>query len=165
MAQDIKKSCTRKLIFSIILSVFFVIGIPLIIYGAMKAKLLMVLGIIMVVFGFYGAPMAWISFGNLVSLKSVLFAITEDHLSSVSEIAGNLGLNENDVKAKINTLLTKRFLTGYKLEENGKVTPLQKPKEENKELKLKKCPNCGANLTETKDHKYKCKYCGVTFDK
>ena len=28
-----------------------------------------------------------------------------------------------------------------------------------------KCPNCGANLTETKDHKYHCKYCGVSFDK
>lgn len=58
MAQDIKKSCTRKLIFSIVLSVCFVIGIPLIIYGAMKAKLLMVIGIIMVALGFYGAPMA-----------------------------------------------------------------------------------------------------------
>lgn len=165
MAQDIKKSCTRKLIFSIVLSVCFVIGIPLIIYGAMKAKLLMVIGIIMVALGFYGAPMAWISFGNIVSLKSVLFAITEDHLSSVSEIAGNLGLNEKDVKSKINTLLSQRFLTGYKLEEDGKITSLQKPKEENKELKLKKCPNCGANLIETKDHKYKCKYCDVTFDK
>lgn len=165
MKSDIQKACTKKLILAIALSIGFVVGIPLIIVGAMKMKLLMVLGIVLIVLGFYGAPMAWVSFGNLVSEKSVYFAIVEDNLLSTNDIAGNLGTKPEDIKQKINHLLQNRYLTGYKLEEDGKITKLKNQKTETKEIKLKKCPNCGANLTETKDHKYNCKYCGTSFDK
>ena len=87
---------------------------------------------------------------------------------SITAISQNLGISENDAKAKVNHLMSNRYLTGYKLQEDGTLVAIEKPKEKKQEenlLKLKKCPNCGANLTETADHKCKCKYCGVTFDK
>ncbi len=167
MKNDIKKSCKFKLILSLILSVFLVGGIVSIIFGAISSTALLVIGIIMTVLGFYGSPIAWVSYGNLVVEKAVLFAITEDHIESVTAISHNLGITEKDARTKINHLMSNRYLTGYKLQADGTLVAIEKPKEKKQEnlLKLKKCPNCGANLTETADHKYKCNYCGVTFDK
>ena len=168
MQNDIKKSCRFKLVLSLVLSVFLVGGIVSIIFGATSSTALLVIGIIMTVLGFYGSPISWVSYGNLVVEKAVLYAITEDHIESITAISQNLGISENDAKAKVNHLMSNRYLTGYKLQEDGTLVAIEKPKEKKQEenlLKLKKCPNCGANLTETADHKYKCKYCGVTFDK
>ena len=165
MKSNLQKSCTKLLIFSILLSICFIAGVPTIIIGAKNNKIIMTLGIIMTVVGFYGSPMAWVNYGHLVSSKSILYAIVDDNLTSASDIANNLGLNTEEIISKINYLIQKRYLTGYKLEENGKITKLEKQKQETKEIKSKKCPNCGANLTETKDHKYQCKYCGEIFDK
>lgn len=169
MKKNIKKDCTLKLLLSILLTVCFVAGIPLIISGAKSSTILLVLGIVMTVLGFYGSPMAWINYGKICSEKSIYFAITEDNLLSAKEIASNLGRQEKEIIELINHLISSRFLTGYKLDENGKLTKLAKQKEEQeshqKELKSRKCPNCGATLTKTKDNKYICKYCGVEFDK
>lgn len=167
MKNNIQKSCTKKLIFAIFLTICLVAGIPLIVVGASKAKLLMVLGIVMTVAGFYGSPLVWISFAKLCTEKAVYFAIVEDNILSAKEIANNLGRNEKEIIELINHLISNRFLTGYKLDETGKLTKTKKPKDEQtqKEIKSKKCPNCGANLTKTKDNKYFCKYCGVEFDK
>lgn len=166
MKNDIKKRCTFLLILSIILSVFFVVGIVSIIYGATNSTALLILGIIMTVLGFYGSPISWVNFGTMVVEKALFFAITEDNITEISTLSSNLGINDKDVRAKINHLMSHRYLTGYKLDENGNLLKLEKKQEEtHKMLKLKKCPNCGANLTETKDHKYKCTYCGVTFEK
>ena len=148
MQNDIKKSCRFKLILSLVLSVFLVGGIVSIIFGATSSTALLVIGIIMTVLGFYGSPISWVSYGNLVVEKAVLYAITEDHIESITAISQNLGISENDAKAKVNHLMSNRYLTGYKLQENGTLVAIEK-----------------ANLTETADHKYKCKYCGVTFDK
>lgn len=165
MKNDLKKACRKRLLISIFLTICFVAGVPLIIIGANINKILMTLGIVMTVVGFYGCPMAWVNFGNLVSNKAIFYAIVDDNITSINDIANNLGIKPEDVIQKINYLIQNRYLTGYKLEENGKITKLEKPKQETKEIKSKKCPNCGANLTETKDHKYKCKYCGEIFDK
>ena len=67
--KDIKKDCKKLLIISILFSIGFVVGIPAIIFGAIYGGAmiaLMVVGIIMVVCGFYGAPILWIAYGEKV---------------------------------------------------------------------------------------------------
>ena len=159
--KDIKKDCKKLLIISILFSIGFVVGIPAIIFGAIYGGAmiaLMVVGIIMVVCGFYGAPILWIAYGEKVKQSSIYDMITVDGITDVKTISNSIGnANEEQVKRIIKILIEKRYLTGYKFEKDEVSTT-------NKKIKNHKCPNCGANLTEEYG-KWVCTYCNSTLDK
>lgn len=159
--KDVKKDCKKLLIISILFSIGFVVGIPAIIFGAIYGGAmiaLMVVGIIMVVCGFYGAPILWIAYGEKVKQSSIYDMITVDGITDVKTISNSIGnANEEQVKRIINILIEKRYLTGYKFEKDEVLTT-------NKKIKNHKCPNCGANLTEEYG-KWICTYCNSTLDK
>ena len=93
--SKIEKDIRNKLIISIVASVLLVVGIPIIIFSATSSFWLgLVVGIIFVVFGFYGSPMLWVSFGNLKSLQRVVDAVLEDNLTSIEDIARQLQISE-----------------------------------------------------------------------
>ena len=76
------KNVTKKrriaLITAVLLSVASPVGIFFIIFGASKSVLpVMWLGIFLTVAGFYGCPMAWISFGNYK--KYVVLGLIVEH--------------------------------------------------------------------------------------
>lgn len=161
--SNINKDIKKSLIASIIISVLFVVGIPLIIFGATNSIwILLGLGIACTVIGFYGTPLMWVSYGNKRTLKHVVDAVMEDNLTTVEEIAKQLQMRDRQVRDLVILGIKKKYITGYIF--NGSVlTPNQKeaPK---KKIASNKCPNCGGTLQD--DGKgYVCQYCGSHFDK
>lgn len=161
--NNINKDIKKHLLISIIISVMFVVGIPILIVGATNSNYaIMGIGIAMVVIGFYGAPMMWVSYGNKRSLKNVVDAVMEDHLTTVGEIASQLQMRERPVRDLITNALRKKYITGY-IFNGSTLTPNQKeaPK---KKISSNRCPNCGGTLTE-QTNGYTCEYCGSHFKK
>lgn len=143
-------------ILSLLFTIFLPTGIVLIIMGASKSTLILVAGIIMVVLGFYGAPILWIKYGEMKSNKRVLQAIEIDKIFTVKEIAEQLNQPEADVRGKINNLIVNRFLIGY-LFKNENQLVLNEKKALNRTKNS--CPCCGGKMV-IEDNMEKCEYCG-----
>lgn len=160
--NDIKKDTKRLLIISIIASIGFVVGIPAIIFGAIYGGayiILMVVGIILTVIGFYGSPILWVNYAEKVRQCSIYEMITVDGITDINTIASSTGIiNAKRVEETINILIQKRYLTGYKIvnSELSEAVPTNKV--------VNKCPNCGANMTK-ENGKWVCKYCNSELDK
>lgn len=161
--SNIDKDIKSKLTISIIASILFVVGIPIIIFSAINSFWFgLVIGIIFVVFGFYGMPLLWVSFGNLKSLKRVVDAVMEENLTTISQIASQLQINEKTAKSYVTQAINKKYIYGY-LFDGTTLTPNDKtpPK---KKIIQNKCNNCGGVLEKTVDGFY-CPYCGSSFEK
>ena len=152
------KSLHRKTFFwALFLSVGFVLGILGIIFGATKGiTILLVLGIIFTVLGFYAMPIIWIQYGEQTPRIAVLDLIVNDNMLNLDSIAQSLGKRLKDIQIIVNYLMTKRFLKGYVLDGN-----VLKPIENNEDVVVThKCPYCGATLDLEKDIS-SCEYCGA----
>lgn len=150
----------NKSVILLILAIFgllcFIGGIPTIINGAKASGLLLALGIIMVVFGFYGSPMLFIAYGNCITLNRIYNAIVSEKLETTADIALQLSTPEDQVKGHVQTLITKQYLQGY-LFDGQKLTTNKKAI--NSSASSSKCPNCGGKMTKTSDG-WHCDYCG-----
>ena len=160
--NNINKDIKKHLIISIVISVLFVVGIPILIVGATNSNYaVMGIGIAMVVIGFYGTPMMWVSYGNKRSLKNVVDAVMEDHLTTVGEIASQLQMRERPVRDLITNALRKKYITGFIYDGNTLVpNEKQAPK---KKMSQNRCPNCGGVMEKT-DTGWICPYCGSKFE-
>ena len=99
---DIKRDNKKLLIIACIISIMFVAGIPMIIFGATNSIMaVMALGIAFVVIGFYGTPLVWIAYGSNRTLKRVVDAVLEENLTTNEEIASQLQMREREVKNHI----------------------------------------------------------------
>ena len=156
--EKLKSSHLKTLWISIILSVGFVGGVLAIIFGATKGvTILLVIGIIATVLGFYGSPILWIKYGEQFSYIAVLDCIVSDNLLDIDSIATSLGKMPQEVLRIVNYLVTKRYLKGYYVE-NGKLKPIENEVED--VVVTHKCPNCGATI-DTSGQYAVCEYCGV----
>lgn len=152
--KSIKKHCISLFIFSMISSLMFVCGIPFIIMGAKSNKILMIVGIIFTVWGFYGSPILWINFAQSKRLLTIYEQVTIDKILSASQIALNNNQTIDVVTENLKTLLQKRFLTGYIINEKGELSKF----EGKFNIINNKCPTCGANMERDGDKLY-CSYC------
>lgn len=160
---DINKDLKKHRNWAIIISVLFVIGIPLIIVGATKSIWAVLgIGIACVVIGFYGAPMMWTSYGSMRTLKHVVDAVMEDNLTTLQEIAGQLHIREREARDHIVNGIRKKYITGY-IFDGAKLVPNQKEKPK-KKVVTNKCLNCGAPL-QADESGFTCPYCGSHFNK
>ena len=157
---DMKKvnSYTNKLLaLSIILSVMFVAGIPMIILGANgRIWAIMWVGIAFTAIGFYGTPIAWSVYGSAHTLKRIVYAVTHEHLYTVHEIAAQLSMRESNVRSQLDRCFAKNFLEGYKRE--GDAIVLNENVAAGKKQMFAECPYCGAKFTYTADDA-RCPYC------
>lgn len=156
--KRLKQSHTKTLIFALLLSIGFVLGILGIIFGAVNGMTwLLVIGIIATVMGFYGAPLVWIRYGEQSSYLAVLECIEIDNIFVLDDIANNLGKKPREILGRVNYLISKRYLTGYLLVDQKYLKPI----EENKEVVVThKCPYCGATLS-VGENISSCEYCGA----
>ena len=161
--MNLKKSITAKLILAYVLTFAFVAGIPSIIFGANKGiTLLLIVGIICVVAGFYGMPIAWIQFADSKKLYNIYQSITVDKVYNLKTLAGNYNMNEQQMLGYVNTLLSNRYLQGLNLVDQKE---LQEIKKVNKKMQVVKCPNCNANIGDlvvSGDGTIECPYCKAT---
>ncbi len=161
---DIKRDNKKLLIIACIISIMFVAGIPMIIFGATNSIMaVMALGIAFVVIGFYGTPLVWIAYGSNRTLKRVVDAVLEENLTTNEEIASQLQMREREVKTHLTKAINKKYITGFlydgkTLSANEKI-PVKKTK-----IMQNRCVNCGGTLIE-RANGYECEYCGSKFDK
>ncbi len=162
-SSKINSDIIKMLVLAIILSVFFVLGIPIIIVSAISGSVLpLVLGILFTVFGFYGMPFAWISFGNLKNLRRVVDAVMEEHLTTNKEVAQQLQISEKVAKESITKAINKRYITGFiydgeALKPNENSAPKKKVV-----LATNNCLRCGAPI-EIGENNMRCPYCGAKY--
>lgn len=160
---DIIKDLRKRLIWAIVASVLFVVGIPMTIIGAVNSIwFLLGVGIAFLVFGFYGAPIIWTNYGSFKTLKRVVDSVMEEHLYTNTEIAQQLQLSERVVKECITKGIQKKYITGY-IYNGTALTPNQKEAPKKKVVE-NKCRNCGGKL-ELNDNGWVCPYCGSKFSK
>ena len=156
--EKLKRSIIITLIIAIFAACGFVAGIPFIIMGAKNSTFLLVLGIVLVAFGFYGTPLLFISYANKKRIKRVCLAITKDKLTDIPTIAKHLQLPEETIRQDITIAINADYIDNYIF--NGETLT----KSINKYSKKMRCENCGGVLVE-KDGKVYCPYCGTYYSK
>lgn len=160
----VNKAVRKQLILSLVLSCMLVAGIPMIIFGASnKLWFLMAAGILFTVLGFYGTPMAWVSYGNKVGLRRVVYAVTREHLLAVEKISAQLGKPEKNIRALLDECFQKGYLPGYVRQ--GDTISLNEAKAPEETLHAAVCPYCGAKYTYRGTEEPVCPYCGAMSEK
>ena len=143
----------------------FLIGLPagiiMTVFGATKGiTALLVVGIVLIVAGFYVAPIMLVQVGEKKKLGRVIAAIERQNLYTAEEIAAGTGIREKAVLGYINEALQKGYIIGYKWE-NGRLE-LIKNRRQSLEKSTKKCPYCGAQaIIDPKESTGICPYCGA----
>ncbi len=165
---------TKNILFytSLLLSILFVPGILMIIFGFANGIIFLgVLGIVIVVAGFYGMPILWSKYGEFKYYYRLCHQIIVEKINYVSLLSET---NQKDIKSilsDINFLITKGYLIHYLLKDNEKLIDLSTIGDKKDYMSsvmndtlIIKCPNCGASCKITDDI-YKCSYCGTLLDK
>lgn len=161
--KKLLKKTQSAFIVSLIITILFVAGIPMIICFAGKVTILMILGIIFTGGGFYAMPLMWIAYGNKVRYFKVLVAIENKNIYTVSELSSILNRPAKEIVADVKKLLSDFYLEGYTFD-GTMLIPVNRPKKTADKISSNKCPNCGANLIDT-DNKVYCQYCGFNKSK
>ena len=157
--KNINKEVKKLFVLSLIISALFVAGIPgIIIFASNGLKPLMIISIVAVAFGFYAAPMFWVSYGNKVHQRN-LVRLIESGITTLDGLAANFSGGGN-IRESVMTVISKGYLKGYVLRDDGVI---EKIKKEAVVLTVK-CPVCGGAATKIADNRYKCNYCGSIFE-
>lgn len=168
MKNNIYKTKNKRLIIALLLSIGFILGIPMIIFGFINGYILLgVLGIVLTVLGFYGAPISWIAYSSMNFRITLYEQIIIDKIFSVKLLSETNNKKEKEVINEINYLISKRFLRNFIIDNNTYLIDVTDKKELNKEIFVKnndiktvKCNNCGAVLDITRGFG-QCPYCGL----
>ena len=158
--KKINAKITTLLSFAILSAILFVAGIPMIIIGAGKMPVVMILGIIFTAFDFYACPLLFTSLGTVKSLKRTLSAILNEHLYTTDEIAKQTGKTAEVVKRDILTCIEMEYLTGLLFD--GTTLSYNDNRKADKRLLTVKCVNCGAAISYYSDESPVCPYCGAS---
>ena len=155
MQKDIQKKHKNTLLLMILLSVLSVVSIPGIVLGFYFHILYIAIpSIVFVVIGFYGLPMGWVAYGSLRERNGLFQAITQDGITTISDLANTFGKKVKYIENKVAELMKKRYLVNYKFnDDKTEIVEVEKKQPIKKYL----CPYCGAKLA--KDD-LKCPYCG-----
>lgn len=160
--KSYKRDLYFNLALSIILTVFLPLGIVGIIMGATKGSTaVLVVGIVMTVLGFYGAPISWAGYGGKCKKAQILHLILNENIYSVNDLTEQLAHESYDKKAItgiLNSFIAKGYLKGFILK-NGELVANNNQKRVSTKNKTFKCDYCGARMKETQDV-YVCEYCG-----
>ncbi len=160
--SKVKKDMNVSLIVALLSSVLFVVGIPMIVVFAGEIWVLMALGIIFVVFGFYGGPLLWMRYASFFKLKRVVEAVMEENLTTNKEIAQQLQISEKETKSLITKAINKKYITGYLYD--GETLTLNNKEKPKRKIEKHRCLNCGGKLEEQEEF-WHCPYCGDNFPK
>lgn len=161
----LKNKTNLQLIIALVLTVAFIVGIPMIVLGAVNGlTIVMVVGIVFTAVGFYVMPIMWVRYGTMHSALNVLHIIIEDGICDMHLLASNLGRSVKDVSSTVRWLLKNRYLVGVTLQ-GGKLEPIEKPKQKSlkcpycgtvvTDLTVQRCPNCSGQLQQVEQQEQK----------
>ena len=157
--KNLKKTIILNFVWAVILTIFLPSGILCVIFGAIKHLIpLIIVGILAIILGFYVMPILWIKFAENKQLNMILSAIEDDNIYQVTMLSEQFNRNKTEIIKAINTLIQKRYLTGYLFIEKDHLE-LNNNK---KQIISSKCPNCGSTFSSKNDI---CEYCGYKINK
>lgn len=153
--QYLKQKVRNRFILALILSFALPGGILMTIFGATKGMTwMLVVGIVCIVAGFYGCPIAWVTYGTLRNQKILLRSIVEDGMYNVADIVSTYGMKPAQADSNVKQLITNGYLTGFKFVD-GVLRKTQKDS-------FYQCPYCGTRLEE---YSLKCPNCSAPLEK
>ena len=167
--MDIIKAKNKRFAIAMTLTIFLIIGIPLIIVGAIFGGVyftIMGFGILLTVLGFYGTPIAWTTYGNFKRDVNIAESINTDGIREISVICNLYGLTPKVAYDTISKLIQKRYVknlifnaSGTELILNEGYVNLDREKQLKSSKRALLCPFCGAQV-ELVGYSGKCPYCG-----
>mgnify|MGYP007047908083 CR=1 FL=1 len=167
----IDKKVTRYLCFSLLFTAFLPVGVFLIIFGATKSSILLTIGIILAVLGFYGCPMLWVKYGEMKTYQNACNQITRNNIQTIEELATINNQKPEDALKAVQYLIAQGYLLGYEIVGGKYIVPKDKKVLSKNELLEKEgyvktgvCLGCGAPIEMIGDAKPKCLYCGRRYD-
>ncbi len=159
---EIDKDKSKSLILSIVLTIALVVGVPLIVYGASNSLwIIMIVGIVCTVAGFYCSPIAWVHYSNVKAIKRVVDAVLIEKMESVTEISKQLQISPRVAKDRLTTAIQKRYIMGYIFD--GENLTLNQKQIKKKRVISNHCPNCGGKMEVFEDFNF-CPYCNTRFE-
>ncbi len=154
----LNKELRIMLIMSVLSSVLLVAGIPMIILGASNGlTVIMVIGIVFTAVDFYACPILWVFYADKRFCKRVVFAIDKEKLRTVSSIASQLGMSEEQVYKTVKRCFEKGWLYGYLLD--GKNITVNTAKGPEDTFVYAVCASCGASFSYRSTENGVCPYC------
>ena len=149
---------------SIILTIGFPVGIVMTVLCAInKIWVLMALGIVLIVAGFYVAPICWTRIGGYSRTITLLRAIEEQNLYTVAELSTYMSTNEKTTVALIQSAIREGYLNKYLFVDNQRLELITARKQEMHHFSFK-CANCGADVyAEAQAPTAQCQYCGKVY--
>lgn len=155
--NPVKRAVRSAFAVSILLTFALAAGIPAIVLGAEYGiTAVLAIGVVCVVCGFYGVPVAWISYANKRGLARLVFAVTEEHIYSVAELSAQLSISEKEIRTRLTACFQHKYLPGYR--RDGDDIILNEGVALGKKERVAECPNCGAKFSYTAD-RARCPYC------
>lgn len=163
MDAAIKKK-KKMLTVAIVLSIGLPVGIVMTILCAInKIWILMALGIVLIVAGFYGAPICWTRMADYNKTITLLRAIEEQNLYTVSELSTYMSINEKATVGLIQSAIRAGYLNRYLFVDNQRLELITARKQQLHHFSFK-CSNCGADVyVEAQAPTAKCEYCGKVY--
>ncbi len=159
--KKINKVLRLLFFFSLALSIGFPLGVLGIVFGATGGNtLLLVLGIVFTVVGFYVMPILWVRYAERRGDRTLCLMIEREHIYTVSGLAMQTGYTEENVRARIMRMIHGHILVGYLFREDV-LERNQNEEQSADRRRTKKCPQCGALMVFDGLHFY-CEYCRHT---
>lgn len=156
--KKLKNKLMTNIIAGIILPILLVVGIVMIILYAKNNTILLVLGIVFVIMGFYGSPMVWVTYGSKKQDLRLLSLIYNENIYSIDSLAEQLGMEKQTALNEVRKLINQGYLTGYLLKDNNYLE-LNTNEKQGKKVTIVKCPSCGAKNRVIGNSCF-CEYCG-----
>lgn len=167
--SKLQKNLTKQLVLSITLTVMLPLGIAMTIVGATRKEeggalftAIMAIGIVFVVLGFYGSPMAWVRYAPQKRYARIIDAIKREGFRDATEIANHLSMQPNEVIDAVRVCIDKQYLCDYTIEDT-KILPLNN-RPDDIGVYTVQCPYCGGITQTSNNLQVKCEYCGRMID-
>lgn len=165
----LQKHLTRQLVVSVVFTLLLPIGVVLTVLGATGKDdggalytAMMSIGIIFMVFGFYGSPIAWVRYAPQKKYARIIDAIKREGFRDANEIANHLSMQPIEVVGAIRTCIDKQYLTDYTIEDTTILPINNRP--DDLGMYTIQCPYCGGITKTSNNLQVTCEYCGRMLD-
>lgn len=146
--------------FSLVASILFVFGIPMIVLGAVnRIFAVMILGIVFTAVDFYAIPFLWMAYARYKPYQRLVYAVQNEHLLCTDDLAAQMHMEVPAVRQMLFDCVRHLYLTGY-LFDGEQLTPNTRTAPKPKML-VATCESCGAHLEYAEGEVPVCPYCGT----
>lgn len=155
MNKDISKEIQLTYRLAIAFSISLVVSVPLVVFGR-NISALLIIGVILLIPGVYGAIIMWLHYGRLHICKAALPVINDKDIRDITKVATTIHKPLVFTRIAVKYLVSKRYIVGYRLTEYD---ILEKISKKDRKLSNNQCPTCGARVNINKSTA--CKRCGT----